>query len=125
MIGAAEGSRLFSSRPADTAETTVFTASLATELMRLFICNNTGGAITFRVHHVPAGGAAGIDNALWYDKSIAANDTFQFGGDTNNGGIHLEEDDFIVVRASTGNALSFNGYGVTANIAPGNLGAAG
>ncbi len=124
MIGAAEGSRLFASRPADTNDTTVFTATINTELTRLLICNNTGGAVTFRFYHVPEGGAAGLDNALWYDKSIAANDTFSFAGDTNNGGIHMEEGDFLVVRSSSGNALGFHGYGVGANIAPKDTGLA-
>lgn len=124
MTGAAEGSRLFANRPTNDSNATVFTATLLTEITRLLICNNTAGAVAFRLYHVPSGGAAGLDNALWYDKSIAANDTFSFAGDTNNGGIHLEEGDFIVIRSATGNALGFHGYGVTANIAPKDTGAA-
>lgn len=120
QINAAQGSRLFWNRPADTAEHTAFTATLQTEVTKLFVTNNTGGALTFRLWHVPAGGSAGLDNALFYDKSVAANDTYIFGGDTPNGGIHMDEGDFLVVRSSSGNGLGFNGYGVTASIAPEN-----
>ena len=118
MIGAAEGSRLFMSRPSDTNNATVLTVTVNTELTKLLICNNTGSGVAFRLYHVPSGGTAGLDNVLWYDKQVAANDTFIFGGDTNNGGIHLEEGDSIVIRSATGDALGFHGYGVTANIAP-------
>lgn len=120
-IDAAQGSRLFSVRPANTSDTDAFEATLQTELTKLFVCNNTGGALTFRLHHVLAGGSASLDNALYYDKSVAANDTLIFGGDTPNGGIHMAEGDKLVVRSSSGNGLAFNGYGVTATIAPENL----
>lgn len=124
MNGAAEGSRIFTTRPGDTNTATVFTATLLTELTRLLVCNTTGGAVTFRLYHIPAGELVDLDYAVWYDKSVAANDTFTFGGDTNNGGIHLEEGDMIAVRSSSADALVFHGYGVTANIAPKDTGLA-
>lgn len=119
MIEGAQGSRLFNTRPTDTADTLAFTATLNTELTKLLVCNTTGGAVTFRFYHLPEGVAvSSLDYALWYDKSVAANDTFIFGGETGNGGIQLEEGDTILVRSATANALAFQGYGITASIAP-------
>lgn len=117
-IDAAQGSRLFSVRPADTAEATAFTASIQTELTKLFVCNNTAAPLAFRLWHVTNGDVSSLTNAIYYDKAVPANDTVIFGGDTPNGGIHLEEGDFLVVRSASANGLAFNGYGVTATIAP-------
>lgn len=120
MIDGAQGSRLNTViRPATTGETVAFVATLDTEITRVFVCNNTAGAVAFRLYHVPEGGVAGLDNALYYDKAVAANDTFTLGGDTNNGGIQLKTGESIVVRTATSNALGFHLYGVTASIAPG------
>ncbi len=119
MIEAAQGSRLFNARPADTNDATPFIATLNTEITKLLVCNNTGSAATFRFYHLPAGETVSdIEFALWYNKSVAANDTFIFGGDTGNGGIALEIGDRIIIQAGTADALSFQCYGVTQSIAP-------
>lgn len=114
----AQGSRLFRARQNDTNNATVFTASLPTEITRILVANTTGSAATFRLFHVAVGGTADQTSALYYDVSVPANTTFAFGGDTNNGGIHLEEGETIVFREGTANALTIHGYGVTASVAP-------
>lgn len=118
-IEAAQGSRLASVLPTNTSDTTAFTATLDTEVTRMFVTNLTGGALTFRVHHVPSGQAVANQYALYYDHALAANDTFELFSDATNSGIQLKEGDFLSVRSSSGNGIAFNMYGVTASIAPG------
>lgn len=118
-VQAAQGLRLASVRPLTTADALAFTTFIDTEVTRALVVNNTASPVAFRLYHVPAGGAAGLDNALFYDKSVAANDTFIFASDANNSGVQLKEGDTIVVRSATGGALGFQIYGVTASIAQG------
>ena len=114
---AAQGLRLASVRPATAADTTAFTAFIDTEITRLFICNTSALARTFRLFHVPAGGAAGLDNALFYDKAVAANDVFNLASDAPNSGIQLKPGDTLGVRSSNANDLAFQVYGVTGRVA--------
>jgi hypothetical protein len=118
-IEAAQGSRLASVLPTDTSNTTAFTATLDTEVTRMFVTNLSAGALTFRVFHVPADVVLGNVHALYYDHALAANDTFELFSDATNSGVQLKEGDTIVVRSSSGNNIAFNLYGVTASIAPG------
>lgn len=119
MIGAAQGSRLASVRPTNTADTLLFTATLDTEVTLAFITNVTAGALAFRLHHVVEGGSVSLDNALYYDHAIAANDTFKEFVASANAGIQLKTGDALWVRSSSANGIAFNVYGVTASIAPG------
>lgn len=120
-VNAAQGARLALSRPAAATDTIVFTASLPTEVTRIHVVNTTAGALTFRIHHVLNSAVAGsmvIGNANYYDKSVAANDTFDFSAMNDNSGLQLAPGDSIGVRASA-LGLNFHIYGVTASIAPG------
>lgn len=118
-VEAAQGSRLFSNRPAGTGDTLAFTAVMDTEVTRMFICNTTALAAAFRVYHCLAGDAPGVNNALFYDKQVAANDTYLLASDATNSGIQLKVGDTIYIKSGTGGALGFQAYGVTASIAPG------
>lgn len=117
-VDAAQGERFFSVIPDGTGDVLAFTATLDTEMTRLYVCNTSSGALTFRLHHVDAGGSVSLGNALFYDKSIPANDTEQVFADATNSGIQLKAGEMIYVRASSADLLAFNGYGVTASIAP-------
>jgi hypothetical protein len=72
----------------------------------LVVCNRTLGALSFRFA-VRVGGAT-IDDKhyLYYDKTVAANDSF-----TAVLGLTLNETDVVSVYAS-GVGLTFNLYGV-------------
>lgn len=117
-LSAAQGSRLASVRPANTSDTLAFTATLDTEVTRVYVCNTSANARTFRLHHVNAGGSVSLDNALYYDKALAANDSFELFSDAPNSGLQLKTGDMLYVRSSNANDLAFNIYGVTADIAP-------
>lgn len=121
MIEAAQGSRLAALCPADTDEAVAFTATLATEVTRLYVTNLSNGALTFRIWHVEADDAGLVSNeyALFYDKALPAHDTFELFADAPNSGIQLKEGDEIWVQSSSADEIAFNLYGVTASIAPG------
>lgn len=114
----AEGSRLFGSRPANTNVTLAFTAVLPTEITRLVVANVTGSAADYRLFHVPSGGTQGNEHALAYDVTVATKGVSLVEAASQNSGISMQPGDTLHVRSSTGDALVFTGYGVTANLAP-------
>lgn len=119
---AAQGSRLASLRPLTGGDELLFTATLDTEVTRLFVANVDPAASSMRLHHVVAGGSVSQDNALVFDLVVApASEPVQIFADTANAGIQLKAGDTLWVRSSTGGRLAFNLYGVTASIAPGVL----
>ena len=96
---------------ADTAATTVTTLYTVPNLTQTTIssfvaCNRTGAAITFRLSVHVAGASADDKQYLFYDKSVAANDTL-----TVVIGITLGQTDVLKVYASAVN-MSFNLFGV-------------
>lgn len=116
---AAQGSRLASVLPGDTADTLLFTATMDTEVTRLFVCNVSGGAATFDLYHVEAGDIVSAESALFFNQPVAIGETLQVFADAPNSGIQLKAGDELWGASSVGSALAFNLYGVTASIAPG------
>ena len=113
----AQGSRLVALRPADTNPATIFTSTLNTEITKIFVCNTSGSAITFRIFHGLAGDSYDQDNALYYDAAIAANETVVIEGMTPNGGIMMQPTEILGVQSSSADDIVFTVYGVTAPIA--------
>lgn len=102
--------KLAQSYPNTTTNTTVYTVPAATKaiIKNCLMCNTTASAITVRVFAVPNGGSAGVSNALLYDYSIPANETF-----TRNMYQVLDTaGDFIVVYVSA-QGVTFNISGAT------------
>ena len=63
-------------RPSDTNNATLYTKTGdAVYLDQLFICNNTGSAVAARVFFDDDGTTYDTTTCLFYDLSIAANDT--------------------------------------------------
>jgi len=94
--------------PTTTATTDLYTVPNLnqTTVSSLVVCNRTGGALTFRVSVHVAGAAASNEQYLYYDKTVAANDSF-----TAVLGLTLNQSDEVKVNASA-NGLSFNMFGV-------------
>mgnify|MGYP003632942459 FL=1 len=95
----------------DTAATTVTTLYTVPDLTQTTIssfvaCNRTGSAITFRLSVHVIGASADDKQYLFYDKSVAANDTL-----TVVIGITLGQADVLKVYASAVD-MSFNLFGV-------------
>ena len=95
----------------DTAATTVTTLYTVPNLTQTTIssfvaCNRTGSAITFRLSVHVAGASADDKQYLFYDKSVAANDTL-----TVVIGMTFGQADVVKVYASAVD-MSFNLFGV-------------
>lgn len=93
--------------PSATTETDLYTVPTARTAVcsSIVICNRAGTSATFRVSHSVGGGATANKDYLYYDVTIAGNDTF-----IATIGMTLDTPDKLRVYASSGN-LSFNLYG--------------
>ena len=95
----------------DTAATTVTTlytvpSATVTTISSIVVANRTGSAITFRLSVHVAGASADDKQYLYYDKSVAANDSLAIVI-----GITLNQTDVLKVYASAVD-MSFNVFGV-------------
>lgn len=113
----AQGSQLAQLRPGDTANATAYTAVIDTEVTKIVICNTTGSPVAARVFHDDDGTTFDQTTALYYDKSVPANDTIVLEAATLGAGVQVQIGGSIGVRSATGSALTFTIYGVTASIA--------
>jgi|TARA_R110000803_G_scaffold49314_1_gene102496 hypothetical protein len=96
------------SAPAATTTTTLYTAPnlVQTTVSSFVVCNQNAGAQTFRLSVHVAGAVADDKQFIFYDKSVAANDTL-----TVVIGLTLNQADVLKVYASTAD-MSFNLFGV-------------
>jgi len=105
------GSQLAQSRISDTTATSLYSPAngLATLITEVWIANNTAGAIAARLFLDDDGTTYDQSTALYYDKSIGANDTLRVSDlkiwMKNTSGN-------LAGRSATGNALTFTVFGV-------------
>jgi hypothetical protein len=95
------------SNPSATTLTTLYTVPAATSTVcsSITICNRSATATTFRIAIRPAGAVVSNEHYLYYDVTIAGNDTF-----IATIGITLATTDVVSVYATL-NTLSFHLYG--------------
>ena len=95
------------SAPSATTETDLYTVPSSTSavISSIVICNRGTGATTFRVSISPIGDATVDKDYLYYDVTLAGNDTF-----IATVGITLATTDKVRVYAGN-NKLSFNLFG--------------
>ena len=97
---------LAQSNPSATTETTLYTASAATVVSSLVICNQTASAATYRIAVRPAAdGSTAAKHWIVYGATVAASDSTVL-----TIGATLATGDKIQVYASTAN-LSFTAFG--------------
>jgi hypothetical protein len=113
----ASGSQLAQVRPANTSTASAFTATLATEITLIAICNTTGTAANASIFHDDDGSTFDQTTALLYAKSIAANTTEWIRAGSEGSGITVAPSGQIGVQSGTNSALTFTFYGVTEQIA--------
>jgi hypothetical protein len=94
--------------PSATTTTTLYTvpSETVTTISSIVAANRTGSAITFRLSVHVAGAGADDKQYLYYDKSVAANDSL-----TIVIGITLNQTDVLKVYTSAVD-MSFNVFGV-------------
>ena len=113
-----KGKQLAQVRPANTTAVSAYTppsADIVTEIRLITVCNTTGSAATFRLFHDDNGTTYDETTALYFDKSVAANDTFSIEY-TEDDGIWMDDDTGnLAVRTGTNSALTFTIYGVEHN----------
>jgi len=95
------------SAPGAASLTTLYTvpASTSTVCSSIVVCNRSATATSFRVAVRPAGAAISNEMYLYYDVTLAGNDTF-----IATIGITLATTDIVSVYATLA-TLSFNLYG--------------
>lgn len=112
MLNLAYGVQLAQSRPGDTNASTLYTALRNTEVTKIFVCNTTGTAATFRLFHDNDGTTYDQTTALYYDYSVAANTTLIISAEVLGGGVSVFKGGAIGFRTGTLNALTITLYGV-------------
>lgn len=97
-------------RPADTNAASLYSPASPAKraiVRTIIVANNTGSAATFRIFHDNDGTTYDQSTALYYGKSVAANDTHKIE-------TYIVMDDTsgnLAVRTGTANALTFTAYG--------------
>lgn len=93
--------------PAAATPTTLYTVPAATDTVvsTITVCNRSSTATSFRVAIRPAGAALSNEHYIYYDVTIAGNDTF-----AATLGITLATTDVVTVYATLA-TLSFNLFG--------------
>lgn len=96
------------SHPTNTNPTKLYAAGSGKTAIvkRLFVCNTTGSATTFRIFHEYSGNGTSVSTALYYDESLAANETKNI-----EVYIPISKGSQLNVRSSTGNDITFTAYG--------------
>tara|TARA_B100000989_G_C19359720_1_gene392713 strand:- start:50 stop:394 length:345 start_codon:yes stop_codon:yes gene_type:complete len=111
----AQGSQLAQTRPSGTSAAAAFTATVPTEITRIFIANTTGSTAAFSIFHDDDGSTFDQTTALFSGVSINGNTTTEFS--CNPGaGIQMRPDGKLAVQTDTGSALTFSIYGITAQV---------
>lgn len=101
-------------RPAGTSNTTLYApnAGFIGSVLKLYVCNNTGGAVACRVFVDEDGTTFDESTAIAWDKSVGANDFIVIEGLVVTGKKHsIASGGAIGVRSATGNALTFTAFG--------------
>lgn len=112
----ASGSQLAQARPSGTTAVAAFSASLPTEITTIYVANTTGSAASFSLYHDDDGSTFDATTALYEAVSVAANTTTVIRASAPGGGLAVSKVGKIGVKTSTGSALTFTLYGVTANM---------
>ena len=94
--------------PADTSNAVLYTVTSRVILNKLIVCNNTAGPIAARVFLDNNGTTATTATALFYDKSVLANNVAEIDFDETTLSTPAGT---ITVRSATGDALSFTLFG--------------
>ena len=113
----AKGSQISQIRPADANNATAYTATIATEVTSIKVCNTSGSSSSFRLFHDDDGTTFDETSALYWDEAVPANATIEIFSDIPSGGIAIAIGGSLGVRSADANALTFTMYGVTADLA--------
>jgi hypothetical protein len=107
-MATANPKKLYQGQPGTGAAATVYTALVGGAMITtISMCNTTANAAKFRLHIVPAAGAAAVGNAVFYDYSVGGNDT-----PVLETAIPLASGDMIQVTQTTASAITLGIFGL-------------
>lgn len=119
----AEGSQLAQVRPGVTTAVTAYSnpvppsgRGMNAEVTLIVIANTTASPAKASVFHHNAGATHDQSHALFYQKTIPANDTMIIAIPSPNSGIAVKPGGTIGVQTDTASALTFSLYGVTQQV---------
>ena len=102
-------SNIIPAKQAENTQTTQYIASAANTIINKFTITNTSAdTVTFSANLVVDGDAAGVDNLILNDRSIAPNETYNA---PELVGHVLEVGDFISTIAGAANSLTIRATG--------------
>ncbi len=90
---------------------------MGTEVTRVVVCNVSGGAATYRLHHDANGAVYDATNAVRWDVSVPVGEFSDFVAESEGAGLQMEAGDSIGGQISAANALTISIYGVTERVA--------
>lgn len=110
------GGRLASVHPATTAVQTLFTASAATEITRIQICNVTNNNVDYSIFHDPSGTTYATSTSLVYSKQVSGKSVEVIEAASQGSGITMARGESLGVSASAANHLNFTIYGIVQKV---------
>ena len=109
------GALLAQARPGGTSAVEAYVAPAAqrVEVTRIVVANTTGSAVAMSLFHDDAGGDTfTAATALYFAKSVPANDSIVIAADAVGTGFPLSAGGQIGIQTATADALTFSVYGV-------------
>jgi hypothetical protein len=92
-----------------TSDGAVFTvtAGQTWTVSTIYVCNTDTSARTFRLHHVNSGGSSAASNAIFFDMTLDAGQTIEFGR-----GTIFETEQMLRGLASAANVVTVTVLGI-------------
>jgi len=115
LFGLAAGQLLAQSRPTVNTATTLFRASLRTEVTRINVCNVDSSVRTFRIFHADTNTSSPnytAPVALYWDMTVPVGGTVELMAQAPYTGITIQKGGNLGIRTDTSSALVFSAYGV-------------
>ena len=81
-------------------------SGVETQIKAIFVCNTSGSVSAFRLNHDENGQTFDSSNYLFYDKTVAANDTF-----ISCSCIYMKEGDSLGISSDPADSLTVSVYG--------------
>lgn len=106
-------------RPTVNTATTLFHASLKTEVTRINVCNVDSSARTFRIFHDDSNTSApsyAAPTALYWDMTVPVGGVVSIAADGPTTGFTIKKGGNLGVRSDTSSALVFTAYGVAQSV---------
>ena len=115
----AAGQLLAQSRPTVNTATTLFRATLRTEVTRINVCNVDSAVRTFRIFHDDtntSGPSYAAPTAIYWDMTVPVGGVVAITADGQNTGITIKKGGNLGIRTDTASGLTFSAYGVVQSI---------